>query len=49
MAAQRVLLLPTGTAVDAPTIERICSIIRDASASAPAVRSALVARAAQDR
>jgi dTDP-4-amino-4,6-dideoxygalactose transaminase len=45
LASERVLLLPTGTAVDAAIIDRICSVIRDASASAPLVRRALEAKA----
>lgn len=39
--AERVLLLPTGTAVDEATIKTICSIIRTAIAQADTVRARL--------
>ena len=43
-ACAAVLLLPTGTAVDATTIGRICDVLRAAQHRAPAVRAALAAR-----
>jgi dTDP-4-amino-4,6-dideoxygalactose transaminase len=39
--SQRVMILPTGTAVDAETIGRICSLIRFAVANAEALRKRL--------
>ncbi|TVP44538.1 MAG: aminotransferase class I/II-fold pyridoxal phosphate-dependent enzyme [Gemmatimonadales bacterium] len=43
--AERVLSLPTGTAVAPSAVSRICEIIRTALANADAVRAALAARA----
>ncbi len=48
-AAQRVLILPTGTSVDGDAVDTICAMIRSAVAQAPTVRAAVNVQVAAEQ